>query len=157
MLRNAVLVLALLAVASSAAGDHDEFELEDTVAIVSLDRELVAHTPARGSSKQRLQLGERLIWHGARGRIGFAVTDRRVFGFHSRSGWSSRRLRVAEASPARPELGSRIALFVTYWWLILGFISRRFESQADLFGASAVGDHELFIRALEKISDSGSC
>jgi hypothetical protein len=116
MLRNVARILGLLcllALASPAAAQRDEFELEDTVAVVSIDRELIAHTPDRGSSKRRLELGERLIWHGARGRIGFAVTDRRVFGFDSRSGWSDRRLRVAEASPARPKLSSRIALFVT--------------------------------------------
>lgn len=44
-------------------------------------------------------------------------------------------------------------LFVVYWWLLLGFISRRFECQADLFGATAVGDPKIFIDALEKISD----
>jgi Zn-dependent protease with chaperone function len=44
------------------------------------------------------------------------------------------------------------AIFVVYWWIILGFLSRRFECQADLFGAKAVGDTEVFVSALEKIS-----
>lgn len=113
MLRNAAPVLALLACATGAQADLDEFEIEDTVAIVVVDRELVAHALGRGSSKLRLEPGERLIWHGASGRIGFVVTDRRVLGYHRTTGWSDRRLLIGEASPSRPELGPRIALFVT--------------------------------------------
>jgi hypothetical protein len=113
LLRNAAAVLVLLVLATGARADLDEFELEDTVAIVVVDRELVAHAVGRGSSKLRLEPGERLIWHGSSGRIGFVVTDRRILGFHRSTGWSDRRLLIGEASPARPELGPRIALFVT--------------------------------------------
>ena len=113
MLRNAALLLALLAIAPAAPAQRDVFELEDTVTVVVVGRELVAHAVNRGSSKLRLETGERLIWSGASGRIGFAVTDRRVLGFHRSTGWSERRLRIAEASPQRPELGPRLALFVT--------------------------------------------
>ncbi len=43
-------------------------------------------------------------------------------------------------------------IFVLYWGLLLGYISRRFECQADLYGAGAVEDHTVFVNALEKIS-----
>jgi len=114
MLRIALLpLILLLSVALPSGAQRNDFELEDTVAIVVLDRELVAHGANRGSSRLRLEIGERLIWHGASGRIGFVVTDRRVLAFRSGFGWSDRRLRVAESSPGRAKLGTRIALFVT--------------------------------------------
>lgn len=113
MLRNAALLLTLLLSVSPSRAGQDEFELEDTVAIVVVDRDLMAHAAGGGARKLRLEVGERLIWHGARGRIGFAVSDRRLLGFHGRTGWSQLARRVTEASTAGPELGTRIALFVT--------------------------------------------
>jgi len=113
MQRTATLVLALTVGLAAALVRAQQYELEDTVSVIALDRELVAHAADGRTSKLRLEVGERLQWHGARGRIGFAVSDRRVFGFRQTSGWSPRDLRVGEASPSRPELGPRLALFVT--------------------------------------------
>ena len=110
MLRTASLLLTPLLFVSPSGAGQDEFELEDTVAIVVVDRDLVAHAAGGGARKLRLEVGERLIWHGARGRIGFAVSDRRLLGFHGRTGWSQLARRVTEASTAGPELGTRIAL-----------------------------------------------
>ncbi len=39
-----------------------------------------------------------------------------------------------------------------YWGLLFGWLSRRFEREADLLAADAVGDPELFARALERIA-----
>jgi len=113
VLRNAALLLTLLPFVSPPAAAQDEFELEDTVAIVVVDRDLVAHAAGGGARKLRLEVGERLIWQGSRGRIGFAVSDRRLLGFRAGTGWSQLALRVTESPTADPELSTRIALFVT--------------------------------------------
>jgi len=39
-----------------------------------------------------------------------------------------------------------------YWGLLFGYISRRFERQADIYGALAAGNVFAFINALEKIA-----
>jgi len=43
-------------------------------------------------------------------------------------------------------------LFLAYWGGLFGYISRRFERQADVFGAFVCGSFDVFIRALGKIS-----
>jgi hypothetical protein len=113
MLRNAAALVMMLICAGVSHAQRDEFELEDTISIVVIDRELLANAANGGSSKLRLEVGERVIWSGARGRIGFVLTDRRVLGFHRRTGWSARQLRVAEVTPSRPQMSTRLALFVT--------------------------------------------
>lgn len=128
-------LLLVLALVSPATAGRDQFELEDTVAIVVLDRELVAHATDRGSSRLRLEVGEQLVWHGARGRIGFALTDRRLLGYSRVSGWTDRRLRVAEHVPDRAQLGSRIALFVT---------SQRAIAYDGQWREAAIGPQEAF-------------
>ena len=45
------------------------------------------------------------------------------------------------------------ALF--YWWFLFGFLSRRFEQEADLYGAEASNDPELFIQTLEHVALTG--
>lgn len=42
-------------------------------------------------------------------------------------------------------------VYLAALWLLLGALSRRFELEADLFGASACGDPMVFIEALEKV------
>ncbi|HET6204065.1 MAG TPA: M48 family metallopeptidase [Planctomycetota bacterium] len=37
------------------------------------------------------------------------------------------------------------------WWLGFGWLSRRFELEADLYGAAAVGDVGTFVSALERV------
>ena len=41
---------------------------------------------------------------------------------------------------------------ILYWWLVFGFLSRRFETEADFVGALALKDPELFIRTLDKVA-----
>ena len=113
MHRKSAAFLVISACLLAPLAGAQEFELEDTVSTLFLDRELVAHAASGRTSKLRLELGEKLLWHGARGRLGFAVSNRRVFGFRTTRGWSERSLRTDEASPPRPELGPRLALFVT--------------------------------------------
>ena len=39
-----------------------------------------------------------------------------------------------------------------YWGLLFGWLSRRFEREADLVAADMVGDAEVFAQALERIA-----
>lgn len=41
---------------------------------------------------------------------------------------------------------------ICYWYLLFGFVSRRLEREADVFGVSMIGDGETFISSLEAIS-----
>ena len=109
----AALTLALIAGLASGPVRAEQYELEDTVSVVAIDRELIAHAANGRTSKLRLEVGERIRWHGARGRIGFAVSNRRVLGFRQTTGWTALDLRVGEVSTLPPGLGPRLALLVT--------------------------------------------
>ena len=113
MQRNVALSVALVLCLAGSRVLAQGFELEDTVSVRFVDRELVAHAATGRTSRLRLEVGEKLVWQGARGRIGFAVSNRRVFGFRATTGWSARSLRSGEVSPSQPALGPRLALFVT--------------------------------------------
>lgn len=39
-----------------------------------------------------------------------------------------------------------------YWRLVFGFVSRKFEREADFFGATSIGDHRRFIDTLEEVA-----
>lgn len=45
-----------------------------------------------------------------------------------------------------------LVLFAVYWGVVFGFLSRRFELEADVFAAEALGDTALLVGTLEKIS-----
>lgn len=56
--------------------------------------------------------------------------------------------------PIDPWLGGAVGLgvLVVYWFVVFGFLSRRVEREADLFGASMVGHPEWMAAALQRIS-----
>jgi STE24 endopeptidase len=56
-----------------------------------------------------------------------------------------------EAHPVLVLLGV-IGLFAVYWGLVFGFLSRRFELEADVFAAEALGDTTLLVDTLERLS-----
>lgn len=45
-----------------------------------------------------------------------------------------------------------LVLFAVYWGLVFGFLSRRFELEADVFAAEALGDTKLLVDTLERLS-----
>jgi len=45
-----------------------------------------------------------------------------------------------------------LLLFAVYWGLVFGFLSRRFELEADVFAAEALGDTTLLVSTLERLS-----
>ncbi len=48
--------------------------------------------------------------------------------------------------------GGVLLLFGVYWGLVFGFLSRRFELEADVFAAEALGDTKVLVDTLERIS-----
>lgn len=52
-------------------------------------------------------------------------------------------------------LGLFILVVATYWRAVFGFVSRKFEREADFFAARAVGDPNRFIQALEEVARKG--
>lgn len=49
-------------------------------------------------------------------------------------------------------LGLFVAVVVIYWRVVFGFVSRKFEREADLFATIALGDHRRFTEALEEVA-----
>ena len=89
--------------------------LADVLEVLVLDRQLVA-VDARGGGQRELslRLGERVLWTGARGRVGVALTDQRVLAVAAGSAaWQEADRQLDEALPGDALLGDRVALVVT--------------------------------------------
>jgi hypothetical protein len=89
--------------------------LEDTLEIVVLEHELLAvSATGGGQTRTELELGERILWTGTRGRVGIVLTDRRILGVTDRSAaWQESRYRRTESPPATVLFGDRVALMST--------------------------------------------
>jgi hypothetical protein len=118
-LRPAAIVLALGVVALPAAAAAQrvpgETPVADVLQVLVLDRELVAlDALGGGGPRERLELGETLLRAETRGRVGMAVTDRRVLAVGVGSAaWQEARLFRGEGEPWQVVLGERVALAVT--------------------------------------------
>ncbi len=111
-----LLLAALLLAALSGLPAHADPELlADDLQIVVLARQLLAiDAQGGGQLPIDLELGEQVLWHGARGVVGVALTDRRVLAVAARSGaWQTERYRRIETAPERALLGARVALVAT--------------------------------------------
>ncbi|RIL06852.1 MAG: hypothetical protein DCC71_05130 [Proteobacteria bacterium] len=104
--------LLLLLCAAPAFPDRDTGVLAPLLEVQVLDRELVAIDAEGGGQRtERLERGERVLYTRSQGRVGVAVTDRRLLAVGTRSGaWQQARYRKDEAPPADVELGDRVAL-----------------------------------------------
>jgi len=113
----AALALALVAAPPSSAQRRapGETPLADVLQIVVLERELVAIDGLAGTdTRAELEIGERVLWTEARGRVGVAITDRRLLAVGTRSGaWQAARFRRGEPPPPGALLGERVAIAVT--------------------------------------------
>jgi Zn-dependent protease with chaperone function len=60
---------------------------------------------------------------------------------------------AARLLPELPLVGEALVVLVGLlaMWTGFGYLARRFELEADLFGAAAVGDAEVFAQALERV------
>ena len=123
MKRNAIWpVLAALWLAAPAesadlapGADAGDVVLEDVIEVQVLDREVFAFD-ALGSGRIRLRLDEdeKVLWTGSRGRVGIAITNRRLLGASPEASfWREADLRLAETVPDQALLGGRVALALT--------------------------------------------
>jgi hypothetical protein len=105
----------LLVTALASAQQPDEVPLGDVLEVLVLDRQLLA-VDARGGGQRELplRLEERVLWTGARGRVGVALTDQRVLAVAVGSGaWQQADRQRDEELPGDALLGDRVALVVT--------------------------------------------
>jgi hypothetical protein len=109
-----VLLLAALPASRLSAGPAD-VPLEDLLQIVVTSRELLAiDAEGGGDTPERLELDERVLWSTSRGRVGVALTDRRMLAVGTGSAaWQSTRYLRGESRPHHAELGDRVALITT--------------------------------------------
>ena len=111
----AACVAALSLAGPSPASAQDDLLLAPQLEIVVLPREILAvDAHSGGQLAARLELGERVLYAKQRGRVGVAVTDRRMLAVTSGSAaWQETRYRSGESPPPDVELGDRVALFLT--------------------------------------------
>ena len=115
--------VVLIVAAGTASGGPADVPLGDLLQIVATPRALLALDGEGGGNKREaLERGETVLWFGTRGRVGVALTDRRVLAVGTGSGsWQTTRYRRGEARPASAgdpqpvtvELGDRVALVTT--------------------------------------------
>ncbi len=109
-------ILVLVGVAPAvAAPPFLEVPLSDVLEVFVLDRDLVAADAQNGGQRtERLRLNEQLVWSGARGRVGVAITDQRVLAVGVGSAaWQTAGRQRDETLPGAAQLGARVALVVT--------------------------------------------
>lgn len=113
--RAAGALLAALVAFSAGAAPREEFPLEDLLQIVVTRRTILAvDAEGGGDTPERLERGEKVLWTHSRGRVGVALTDRRVLAAGTGSAaWQSTRYLRGESRPHKAELGDRVALVVT--------------------------------------------
>ena len=123
-LRAGVLCAALAACAllpSPRAAAFEAFDpgsqvpLAELLEIIVLPRTLLAiDATGGGQIEQDLELGEKVLWHATRGRVGAVITSRRLLLVATNSAaWQEARFRQGEQPPASVLLGDRVALVTT--------------------------------------------
>jgi hypothetical protein len=114
-----LLALCLVAAAAGAARAQlvtpDEVPLAEVLDVLLVDRDLVAISARQGGQvTERLQLDESVLWLGSRGKVGVAITNRRILAVATGSGsWQETRFLRGEQPPSVPTLGDRVALVLT--------------------------------------------
>jgi hypothetical protein len=114
-------LLALLLVAAAAGSARAQFVLPDEVPLAELldvslvDRELLAFSARRGGAvSEDLLLNESVLWLGARGKVGVAITTKRILAVATGSGpWQETNYLRGEQPPSAPTLGDRVGLILT--------------------------------------------
>ena len=116
-MRTSVLVVLLALVSAglvAARFDASEFEIVDQLQLRELDRALVATSSRGGSLREELRVGEGVLHRATRGRVGVAITDKRILAVAVGSGsFQSERLRLRERLVEWPLLGARVGLVLT--------------------------------------------
>ena len=142
---RAVAWICLAVLLASGAAADENTPIYDLLQVLVQDGQLLAIDAESGAeTAARLELGEHVLLTRERGRVGIAVTERRILGVATISGfWQSLRLRRREPAPREAELGDRVALLVTTQ-RVLGFVGR-----TGNFSEASIGPHEgLVARAV---------
>jgi hypothetical protein len=113
-------LVALLLVAAAAGSARaqilpDEVPLAELLDVTLVDRELLAFSARRGGAvSEELGLDESLLWLGSRGKVGVAITTRRILAVATGSGsWQETTYLRGERPPLAPTLGDRVAIVLT--------------------------------------------
>jgi len=103
------------AYAADVAPFLGEIPLTDVLTVVVVQREVIAiDARASGETRETLRLEEEVLWTGSRGRVGVAITDRRILAAATESGrWARMAFRRTETRPKDALLGERVALVLT--------------------------------------------
>ena len=135
--------VGLVAVLALGAAADENTPIYDLLQILVQDGRLLAIDAESGNeTSARLELGEKVLWTRERGRVGIAVTDRRMLGVATISGfWQSLVLRRREPPPRSAELGDRVALLLTPQ-RVLGFVGR-----TGNFSEASLGPHEALLQS----------
>jgi hypothetical protein len=109
------LLLALLLTPPAFAGDRGAVPLEDRLLLMVLPHSVISIDPVTGGERSvSLELGERVLAHRSDGRVGFALSDRRILAIAVGAGsFQVARFGRGESLVREPALGDRVALFVT--------------------------------------------
>jgi hypothetical protein len=111
--RSALVCLGLV-LAGTADASEDAL-LAPLLDVIVLEREILAiDAEGGGETRERLEIGENVLFAKQRGKVGVAVTDRRILAVATRSGsWQEARYRRGETPPLDASLGDRVALLLT--------------------------------------------
>jgi len=151
-LLGALCVSAVLAPAGRA---DENTPIYDLLEVRIQDRHLLAiDSETGGEIAEQLELGEHVLFTFERGRVGIAVTDRRMLGVATISGfWQTERLRRRERPPPDAWLGDRVALLLTSQ-RALGFVGRTGNfSQAGLGPRERVIDRAVGANVLVVVTE----
>ena len=109
------LLVAAAAGSASAQLLPDEVPLAELLDVSLVDRELLAFSARRGGAvSEDLLLGESVLWLGARGKVGVAITTKRILAVATGSGsWQETNYLRGEQPPSSPTLGDRVGLVLT--------------------------------------------
>ena len=117
--------------------------LEDTLSVDHIGRSLYAFDSlSGGQNKFDLDLQEKVIFQGARGRVGLVVTNRRLLAIAAgQGGWRVQPLQISEQERTEQWISSRVALVVTPKRII------GFDAGTSAWLEVGVGPHEAVEQA----------
>lgn len=144
--RRHALVLALAAALWLAPATGAERATLDSVDVQRIDDDLVGVRDGASSLRIPLLKGERVLWTGAEGAVGVALTDRRLLAFsRSASDWQQVRFGREDVAP-RVWLGANLALCVTprrvlHFAGLPGLIGETPLAPSELVLSVDVGEH----------------
>lgn len=108
------LLAGLAILALGALPERGDVELEDSLQILETQHALLAVDANGHDLRLPLEIGERVVHIESRGRIGIALSDRRILAVAVGSAaWQKERLRIGEQLRELPILGDRVALILT--------------------------------------------